>query len=107
MLSALAIMLTVMQCNYYLFIYLLFLNFRYTTLAKMVDTDSGNLFIVGSFNKHTDPDFKVSNVLVLLSNVHFIKFINCWTVCILSCIYVFTPLVLFIGKSEFFCSALT
>lgn len=26
----------------------------------MVDTDTGNLFIVGSFNKRTDPDFKVS-----------------------------------------------
>lgn len=34
--------------------------FRYTTLAKMVDTGTGNLFIVGSFNKRTDPDFKVS-----------------------------------------------
>lgn len=26
----------------------------------MVDTDTGNLFIVGSFKKRTDPDFKVS-----------------------------------------------
>ncbi|XP_003243733.1 uncharacterized protein LOC100574537 [Acyrthosiphon pisum] len=38
---------------------------KYTTLAKMVDTDTGNLFIVGSFNKRTDPDFK----LCLTSNV--------------------------------------
>lgn len=37
--------------------------FRYTTLAKMVDTDTGNLFIIGSFNKRTDPDFKVSTNL--------------------------------------------
>ncbi|XP_025413803.1 uncharacterized protein LOC112685944 [Sipha flava] len=38
---------------------------KYTTLAKMVDTDPGSLFIVGSFNKRTDPDFK----LYLTSNV--------------------------------------
>lgn len=43
----------------YLFKYVFFC-FRYTTLAKMVDTDTGNLFIVGSFDKRTDPDFKVS-----------------------------------------------
>lgn len=32
----------------------------------MVDTDTGNLFIVGSFNKRTDPDFKVSIFFKLL-----------------------------------------
>lgn len=45
-------------------------NFRYTTLAKMVDTDTGNLFIVGSFNKRTDPDFKVSTFFYVIDHLN-------------------------------------
>lgn len=44
-------------------LYLFNFDFRYSTFAKMVDTDTGNLFIVGSFNKRTDPDFKVSTYI--------------------------------------------
>jgi hypothetical protein len=36
------------------------LYFRYSTQAKMVDTGTGNLYIVGSFKRmSSDPDFKV------------------------------------------------
>lgn len=37
-----------------------FRGFRYSTQAKMVDTGTGTLYIVGSFKRMTtDPDFKV------------------------------------------------
>jgi hypothetical protein len=39
---------------------ILFVYFRYSTQAKMVDTGTGNLYIVGSFKRMSpDPDFKV------------------------------------------------
>lgn len=33
--------------------------YRYTAQAKMIETDSDNLYIVGSFKKCAEPDFKV------------------------------------------------
>lgn len=44
--------------------------FRYSTQAKMVDTGTGTLYIIGSFKRMTtDPDFKVW--------IYIIKFIKC------------------------------
>jgi len=46
------------------------LYFRYSTQAKMVDTGTGNLYIVGSFKRMSpDPDFKVK-----VRNMHFREF---------------------------------
>lgn len=45
-------------------------GFRYTTQAKMVDTGTGTLYIIGSFKRQTvDPDFKVMHAHCSLSLV--------------------------------------
>ncbi|CAG5094930.1 Protein of unknown function [Cotesia congregata] len=39
---------------------------RYTTQAKMVDTGTGTLYIIGSFKRQTvDPDFKMTHFAVI------------------------------------------
>ncbi|XP_065218690.1 uncharacterized protein LOC135844415 [Planococcus citri] len=43
---------------------------RFTAQAKMIETDSGNLYIVGSFKKCAEPDFK----LVLTANITIADF---------------------------------
>jgi len=44
------------------------LCFRYSTQAKMVDTGTGTLYIIGSFKRMTtDPDFKVWIYIYLLN----------------------------------------